>query len=44
VAQLEEVLPAELNEELRTTLIRDAFEEWLSEECSRMLQKVSFPE
>ena len=43
VAQLEEVIPSEFNDELRTLLLRDAFEEWLGEECSRMLQKVSFP-
>jgi hypothetical protein len=43
VAQLEEVMPSEFNEELRTLLLRDAFDEWLGEECSRMIQKVSFP-
>ena len=43
VAQLEEVLPSEFNTELRTLLLRDAFDEWLGEECSRMLQKVNFP-
>ena len=42
VAQLEEVLPSEFNEELRTQLLRESFEEWLSEECSRMIQKVRF--
>ena len=42
VAQLEEVLPSEFNEELRTLLLRESFEEWLSEECSRMIQKVRF--
>ena len=43
VAQLEEVIPSEFNDELRTLLLRDAFDEWLGEECSRMLQKVNFP-
>ena len=43
VAQLEEVLPSEFNEELRARLLRESFEEWLAEECSRMLQKVRFP-
>lgn len=43
VAQLEEVLMAEFNEELRTLLLRDAFEAWLAEECSRMVQKLEFP-
>lgn len=42
VAQLEEVLPAEFNEELRTQLLRDAFDAWLAEECSRMLNKLEF--
>ena len=42
VAQLEEVIPTEFNAELRTLLLREAFEEWLAEECSRMLQKVRF--
>jgi hypothetical protein len=43
VAQLEEVLPSEFNEELRTQLLRESFDEWLADECSRMLQKVTFP-
>jgi hypothetical protein len=43
VAQLEEIIPSEFNAELRTLLLREAFEEWLAEECSRMLQKVRFP-
>ena len=43
VAELEQVLPAEFNEELRTQLLRDAFETWLSEECSRMLGSLEFP-
>ena len=43
VAQLEEVIPAEFNDELRTQLLRDAFDAWLAEECSRMLSKLEFP-
>lgn len=43
VAQLEQVLPAEFNDELRTQLLRDAFDDWLAEECSRMLGSLEFP-
>ena len=44
VAQLEEVHPAEFNEELRTLLLRDAFDAWIAEECSRMLTRLEFPQ
>jgi len=43
VAQLEEVIPSEFNDDLRTLLLRDTFDEWLEAECSRMIQKVRFP-
>jgi parvulin-like peptidyl-prolyl isomerase len=42
VAQLEEILPSEFNEELRTLLLRDAFDQWLAEECSRTINKLTF--
>ena len=42
VAELVEVIPSDFNEELRTLILKEAFEEWLSDECSRMLQKVRF--
>jgi len=44
VAQLEELLPAEMNDELRQQLLRDAFDEWLADECSKMLNKLEFPQ
>lgn len=44
VAQLVDLLPAEFNDELRSQLLRDAFDAWVAEECSRMLSKLEFPQ
>ncbi|QNG27774.1 hypothetical protein [Synechococcus sp. HK01-R] len=35
--------PSSFNDELRTVLLRQAFESWLQEECSRMLERITFP-
>ena len=42
VAQLDQIIPTEFNEELRTLLLRDTFDEWLNQEYGRMLNKVNF--
>jgi parvulin-like peptidyl-prolyl isomerase len=42
VAELEAFQPSEFNEELRTRILRDEFERWLQEECSKMLTKVTY--
>ena len=43
VTELEAFQPSEFNEELRTRILRDEFETWLQEECSKMLTKVTYP-
>jgi hypothetical protein len=43
VAELEAFQPSEFNEELRTRILREEFDSWLQEECSKMLNKVSYP-
>ena len=43
VAELEAFQPSEFNEELRTRILREEFETWLQEECSKMLNKVTYP-
>lgn len=43
VVELEKFEPSEFNEELRTRILREEFETWLHEECSKMLSKVSYP-
>jgi hypothetical protein len=43
VAELETFQPSEFNEELRTRILREEFEAWLQEECSKMLNKVTYP-
>jgi len=43
VVELEKFEPSEFNEELRTRILREEFETWLQEECSKMLSKVSYP-
>lgn len=44
VVGLDHFQASSFNDELRTLLLRHAFEEWLSEECSRMQYKITFPE
>lgn len=43
VVALEEFTPSALNQAIRDTLLRQAFEEWLQAECNRILNKISFP-
>jgi hypothetical protein len=43
VVALEEFTPSALNQTIRDTLLRQAFEEWLQTECDRILNKISFP-
>ena len=43
VVALEEFTPSALNQTIRDTLLRQAFEEWLQAECDRILNKISFP-
>ena len=43
VAELEAFQPSEFNEVLRNRILREAFETWLQEECSKMLNKVTYP-
>ena len=43
VTELEGFQPSEFNEELRTRILREEFETWLQEECSKMLTKVTYP-
>jgi len=43
VAELEAFQPSEFNDELRTRILREEFETWLQEECSKMLNKVTYP-
>lgn len=42
VAELEAFQPSEFNEELRTRILREEFETWLQEECSKMLNKLTY--
>jgi hypothetical protein len=44
VVELEAFVPSEFNEELRSRILREEFEGWWHEECSRILSKVRFPE
>lgn len=43
VVALEEFIPSALNQTIRDTLLRQAFEEWLQAECNRILNNISFP-
>ena len=43
VVELETFQPSEFNDELRTRILREEFENWLQEECSKMLSKVTYP-
>lgn len=42
VVALEEFIPSTLDQEIRDTLLRQAFEEWLQSECTRILDKLDF--
>ena len=44
VAELESFKASDLNEELRERILREEFESWLEEECSKMIKKVVYPE
>ena len=43
VVALEDFQASAFDETLRTTLLRETFESWLQEECTRMLERISFP-
>lgn len=43
VVELETFQPSEFNDELRTRILQQEFENWLQEECSKMLSKVTYP-
>lgn len=42
VVALEEFTPSALNQTIRDTLLRQAFEAWLQTECTRILNKINF--
>ena len=44
VVALEQFRPSVFGDEVRTALLRQAFDEWIAQECSRMLNKIKFPE
>ncbi|QNJ18450.1 hypothetical protein SynA1825c_00107 [Synechococcus sp. A18-25c] len=44
VVALEQFQPTPFGEEVRKTILRQAFNEWASQECSKMLNKIRFPE
>ena len=43
VAQLESFQPSHFDDELRGAILRQEFESWLEEECTKILNKISFP-
>lgn len=43
VAALVSFQPSSFNDDVRTVLLRQAFETWLQEECSKMLERIHFP-
>ena len=43
IAELVAFQPSEFNDELRTRILREEFDSWLQEECSKMLTKVTYP-
>ena len=43
VTELEAFQPSEFNDELRSRILREEFENWLQEECSKMISKVTYP-
>ena len=42
-AELENIEPSSFDDELRTVILRQEFDSWLQEECSRMLNKLQVP-
>lgn len=44
VVALVQFQPSRFGDEVRTALLRQAFDEWIAQECSRMLNKIRFPE
>ncbi len=44
VVALEQFQPSNFDEEVRTALLRQAFDDWIAQECSKMLNKIRFPE
>ena len=44
VVALEQFRPSTYGDEVRTALLRQAFDEWIAQECTRMLNKIEFPE
>lgn len=43
VAELEAFQASEFNDELRTRILREEFEQWLKQECSKMISKLTYP-
>ena len=43
VVALQDFQASTLDEALRTRLLRETFDSWLQEECTRMLERISFP-
>ena len=43
VAELESIEARRFDDELRTLILRQEFDSWLQEECSRMLNKLRVP-
>ena len=43
VAELESIEASRFDDELRTLILRQEFDSWLEEECSRMLNKLQLP-
>ena len=43
VAELESIEASRFDDELRTLIMRDEFDNWLQEECSKMLNKLQVP-
>ena len=43
VAELESIEASRFDDELRTLILRQEFDSWLQEECSRMLNKLQVP-
>ncbi len=44
VVALKHFQPSTFGDEVRTALLRQAFDEWVAQECSRMLNKIRFSE
>ena len=44
VVSLDRFQPSTFGEDVRNALLKTAFEEWISQECSKMLNKIRFPQ